>query len=363
MSQFTKQTQKIVDAHKNDFNCTNFNKIMKQKGGYNAYVKSLGGVFAKYINKNSKITTIKEFQEVAEYVFGLMAIWGFDYNNNKKYVKWGGGSPFYINGTKGKCNKAKIDEMCSGKKSCTTNCNYGADALFYKCGLEGGSGQFTSCSNYKSQINTYKGQIIRKKINLKPGDLVHFFNNKCEGTNPNKWSGWGHMAVVGEVSEDTIVMYDAGSYCIKHGIYKRSIQRKNGNEVEEGWKDWVGVRLFNLKDDEKLKNKTDSDLAIEVLHNYYGSGTARKENLGSRYEAVQELVNKFIDSKYREEYIYAGTGQSRKQFLGKDYDDTQNKINEIIKIADEILKGKYWKEHVNQKDYELIQAQINTKIK
>ena len=152
MLKFTEQTQKIVDAHKNDFNCTNFNEVIKKKGGYSAYVKSLGGVFAKYIDKKSKVTTVKEFQEIAEYVFGLMAIWGFDYNNNKKYVKWGGGSPFYVNGIQGKCNRAKIDDMCSGKKSCTTNCNYGADALFYKCGLEGGLRQFTSCANYKSQI-------------------------------------------------------------------------------------------------------------------------------------------------------------------------------------------------------------------
>lgn len=378
MRQFTKETQSIIDAHKNDFNCTNFNKIIKEKGGYNTYVKSLGGVFTKYIGKTPHVTTVKEFQEVAEYVFGLMAIWGFDYNNNQKYIRWGGGSPYYVNNKKGKCNKAKIDDMCSGKKSCTTNCNYGADALFYKCGLEGEKGQFNSCANWKSQINTYKGKIIRRKLDLKPGDIVHFFRNKCEGTNPNKWSGWGHVAVVGEVTDNTIIMYDAGSYCIRKGIHKREVNRKVGNVVESGWKDWVGVRLYNLIDTIPIdKNKTDSDLAIEVIKGIYGSGDVRKNNLGTRYNTVQKLVNEYLETSGRENYIraaalyvlkgYAGKDQIRKDFFGNDYNEVQNKVNWTITTAKEVIKGKYGNGDTRRaalgEDYDLVQTQVNMLLK
>lgn len=378
MKQFTNATQKIIDAHKNDFDCTNFKKVIKSKGGYTAYIKSLGGVFAKYAESTSKVTTVAEFQEVAEYVFGLMAIWGFDYNNNQKYVRWGGGSPYYTGDRKGKCNKAKIDDMCSGVKDCTTNCNYGADAFLYKCGLEGGKKQFNSCANWKSQINTYKGKIIRNKKDLKPGDIVHFFRNKCTGTNPNKWSGWGHVAIVGEVTDNNIVMYDAGSYCISKGIHKRQVARNVGNVVESGWTDWVGVRLFNLSDTIPIdKNKTNADLAVEVIKGVYGSGDTRKKNLGTRYDAVQKLVNEYFGTGGREKYIraaasyvlkgYAGKDQVSKDFFGNNYDEVQAKVNWTIQTAIDVIKGVYGNGDARKTalgdDYDLVQSEVNRMLK
>lgn len=376
MTQFTKATQAIIDAHKADFNCNTYDKFIKSKGGYAAYVKSLGGVFAKYVGKTPHVTTVQEFQEVAEYVFGLMAIWGFDYNNNQKYVRWGGGSPFYTSDKKGKCNKGKIDDMCKGTKDRTTNCNYGADALFYKCGLEGGKGQFNSCANWKTQIKTYKGKIIRKKVDLKPGDIVHFFRNKCTGTNPDKWNGWGHVAVVGKVTEKKIYLYDAGSYCIKKGIHVRSCDRLTGTTVESGWTDWVGVRLYNLID--TSINKTDADLAVEVIKGFYGSGNDRKENLGTRYEAVQGLVNAWLGTGgNRKNYIraaasyvlkgYAGKNEKRKEFFGNSYEEVQHKVNWTIQIANEVIAGKYGngdkRKFALGDDYELVQEQVNRQLK
>ena len=42
MKQFTRGTQKIIDAHKADFDCTNWKDKLKSYGGYNAYLKKLG---------------------------------------------------------------------------------------------------------------------------------------------------------------------------------------------------------------------------------------------------------------------------------------------------------------------------------
>lgn len=45
----------------------------------------------------------------------------------------------------------------------------------------------------------------------------------------------------------------------------------------------------------KYPDKTDADLAIEILFNVYGTGEARKEALGGRYSGAQEDVNRLLN--------------------------------------------------------------------
>ena len=87
MKQFSAETKEIIKAHKNDFNNRNYEQKLKEFGGYKKYIKSLGGVFKRYADGNAHVTTIEQFQEVAEYVWGLMSIYGFDYNEETHELK------------------------------------------------------------------------------------------------------------------------------------------------------------------------------------------------------------------------------------------------------------------------------------
>lgn len=372
MSVFTPATQKIVNAHKADFNCTNVASKLKSYGGYTAYLKKLGGVFAEYAGKTANVKTVLQFQHAAEYVFGLMSIYGFDYDNDKVYYRWGGGSPFYINGKKGKCNWGRIDDLCSvSSKYKTTNCNYGADTLLYKLGMMGGSGQPNLSASYKKQVNTYHCKVIRNKTDLHVGDLVHMFHSKITSNDPAKWSGWGHVAVVGEITKDQIILYDTGSRYIKSGNFKHAISR-SGSTMDESYKNyagWVGIHWFDLVDD----SVSDADLAIEVIHGDFGSGDARKKALGGRYDAVQKLVNEYLSEAGHAAYIRAcanyvlegkaGKGEARKKFFGSLYDEVQKKVDWTINTADAVIAGKFGSGEARKKalgdDYDLVQAEVN----
>lgn len=43
-------------------------------------------------------------------------------------------------------------------------------------------------------------------------------------------------------------------------------------------------------------DKTDKDLAVEILFDIYGSGAVRREKLGSRYSRAQDMVEFYMDS-------------------------------------------------------------------
>ena len=84
-SSFDATTMSIIEKHLEDFD---YSTYKPSEGG--KYIKSLGGIFSKYYGQEVHVTTAGELQEVAEYVFGLMYIYGFDYYNGSKYCKWGG---------------------------------------------------------------------------------------------------------------------------------------------------------------------------------------------------------------------------------------------------------------------------------
>ena len=74
------------------------------------------------------------------------------------------------------------------------------------------------------------------------------------------------------------------------------------------------------------------DLAIGAMDGIYGDGDARKNNLGSRYDEVQNFINHIYSASADTlaEEVKAGkygNGDTRKKLLGSRYDEVQNKVN------------------------------------
>ena len=339
-------TDAIIKAHQADFDCTNYSTKVKS---YSDYLDSLGGVFKDLKDFTGTVDTVKGFQNVGEYTFGLMSIYGFDYDNDTNYHHWCGGYPFYVNGKKGKCNWGRIDDLC-GKttKSKTTNCNYGMDSLLFKAGLFGKTGQMRNSCDFKAMIRS--GYPVTHNIHsLQVGDLVQFFRNPVTTMNPSKWTKWGHVAVVGEVLEDgSVILYDSGSrfICSKTGNYKFkfTVDSKNKPTGNYGsWSGWMGTRCVVLPDAIR-PDRTLTDLAVSVIYGEYGSGEIRKKLLGSRYDMIQKMVNHLM--KNPSDFVFAvaqfvlaghaGSGDLRKEFLGSWYDEVQVKINQILQVSNTI---------------------------
>lgn len=251
---FTEETLKIVEAHLNDFNYNNFRTFMNSHGGAGNYIKSLGGVFTKYYGSNKKVTTVAELQEVSEYVFGLMYIYGFDYYNGNRYCKWGGGcsasskgsSDAFYPGTmkhtsEGLSERNDFDALITGKNetNMTTNCNWTVDMVYVKAGL------------FKSGHSAgYKGtckRIITDVTQTKVGDLIHFFNTPINKLNKNTWNGWYHVAYVGEVYDDKVVVYDGGSYFTTNRNFKWEFKKSNQTKVIHGSSNWVICRSIDIE--------------------------------------------------------------------------------------------------------------------
>ncbi len=89
-----------------------------------------------------------------------------------------------------------------------------------------------------------------------------------------------------------------------------------------------------------LAGKSDNQLADEVIAGKFGDGENRKRLLGSRYDAVQKLVNQKLadplagksDSQLADEVIAGkyGDGENRKQALGNHYDAVQAIVNQKL---------------------------------
>lgn len=348
MGCFTDETKKIVESHKADFNWSNCQSKLKSYGGYSSYLKNtLGGVFKKWCNKDANVKTVAEFQEIAQYVFGLMAIYGFDYNNGSTYVRWGDGNPFYTDGQKGRCNWGQIDDLCSNPdKSKTTNCNFGMDSLYYKAGIMPKA--INASDRFKGQVNAGM-KIIRKKSDLRVGDLIHFFHSKITSDNPNTWNGWGHVACVGEIKGSNVYTYDTGNRFIRSGNFKFAFSVNSNNAptgTYDNYEGWVGIRVCTLADTVN-PDMYIADLAVATIHGDFGSGNERKELLGDKYESVQNRVNYYLSNpkKYMLAKVrytlrgYAGSGKDREEYWGSEYQTIQNKVNSVIDTALAIIHG------------------------
>lgn len=277
-AQFTRSTMMIVQNHFNDFNYTSPKNTAE-------YFKKLGGVFTKMYGERQEVKTAKQFQEVAEYVFGLLVILGVDYYNgeadrpNRMYCKWGSsciskddlhlalnqraqgltsditlpsgsydayypGEVFYRQeGVQGNNN---IDTYVLGTNM-TMYCNLAVDLVYYKAGLMGHGEKFSGSADAKRIGKNTK--VITKVNELYVGDIIEFFNGSIDRANPDTWNSWYHVAFVGEVDavNRIITIYDGGSFLQNARNYKYTIDMDaDPKDVLGG--NWTAVRPFKIKE-------------------------------------------------------------------------------------------------------------------
>ena len=235
MIQWTAQTKKKVET--NVITASTYTAKMKAAGGFDAYVKSLGGVFAKWHGVTTKVKTVAEFQERVEYVQGLMAIFRFCYFNGSTWWYWQNSSAasFYKSKQTKTCPSGTIRQLCTGEGGRTriTNCNYGVDTMSRALGCPIWS------AGYSDMI--VKGaKKVTDKSKLQVGDLVHFFNGATVKKN------WRHVAIVYSVDNGEIVLADFGKRFITTGNPHHLFPSEYSNYGSS----WFGVHWLDLADDE-----------------------------------------------------------------------------------------------------------------
>ena len=231
---------------------------------------------------------------------------------------------------------------------------------------------------FKWQAKHYK--IIRKKEDLRIGDLVHLFHSRITSNDPNTWEGWGHVCCVGEKRGSKVIMYDTGQRFISTGDFKKEFTVNSKNEptgVYNNYDGWVGIHFVELSGNNG-EVKGDSELAVEVIAGKWGSGPIRKLRLGKRYDNVQSRVNYFLNGTTagREAYLraaasyvlkgFAGNDSDRMSFFRLDYGPVQQKVNWVLKTAKDVIEGKYGNNAERKRklgiDYSLVQDQVNRMI-
>ena len=271
-------TQAIIDAHSNDFTYPTAKSYLEKKGGYKAYVKSLGGVFAKYADFTGKVTTYQQLSEIGDYVWGLYDIWGVDYSNGCSYVYRENRYKAY-DGAKGayypqekpvgrfavnysafsfanKNDLPTVDKMFSdcaegGKYYAVTNCGQGVVQTLKKAGLCPAG--FPDPAEYPQywKEHGYPYTLIKSTKDLRIGDVLYFFNkpipNRATRTTLSNWEPGGfHTAIVGEMLPDGYVLYDSGHAYTYYGEFRNI--RKYTDKPYQWAEDWIGIRFdFGLK--------------------------------------------------------------------------------------------------------------------
>lgn len=259
-------TISIINAHNRDFTYKTYKKVIKNKGGLINYIQKLGGVFNAYgkrINKNgniakAKVATAADLQAAAEFVYGLFMIWGPDYDSGQVHHDWNGKDAFYkglpnrkaIRGYSGRKIQQVLQRQLNNTDDFRTSCNTAINTFNKSTTLadmHGASHQpKTQLAMSRKNYNKNKGKIIRWS-DLRVGDVVHFF--AANGS-------WRHVALVGEVYSDYIVLYDGGSRFMKNRQYKFAIPRKNDKKLRGTYKSyssWWGFRPWKIDQSVTLK--------------------------------------------------------------------------------------------------------------
>lgn len=230
------ETNRIVAEHMNDFNVNTFDDYMIKHGGYENYVKSLGGVFTKYANKDRvKISTKKEFQEIADYIWGMMTIYGFDYSNgDPNHSGFYGGldkhSPdaFYTddnepdysisNQSKEYLTNSADFVFAGGGAGMTTDCTNGITWTFKKAGLIDQNAPSIEDEFYGDSHRYYRNRgavFLENKHDIEVGDVIGFYKD----------DSYSHVSLVVSVTKDGYTCYDSGHYFTNNMIHYWSFSK------------------------------------------------------------------------------------------------------------------------------------------
>ena len=251
---FSEGTRAIIqDQWENEnINEHNYDEVMAKYGGYDNWLLHLGGVFAKYAGEDTiiEIKTAEDLQIAAEYTWGLMTIFGFDYmSTDEKFHKWGASNKevepyaFYTNPNRGWLNHmyddVPIDRICSKKATkegkwigMRTNCNCGVGSYIKKTSLYRDYGDKAGATPKSSR------QLVSDS-ELQVGYLVHFYGH----TNEPGDIKWHHVAIVGEIDYETgeKIMYDSGNRFVRTGKFKKKLSKDYGS-----YRAHHGERICNI---------------------------------------------------------------------------------------------------------------------
>lgn len=349
MRQWSAETESIISRH--SVTSATYKATMDAAGGFDKFVVSLGGVFAKWHGVTAPVRTVSEFWERDEYVHGLMYIFRFCYWNGKTWYFWLNDSAqaFYPTRQTKTCPSGTISQLCAGEggKTRITNCNYGVDTLCKALGHN-----IWSCGYDKMLAG---GAVkITDKAKLRPGDLVHFFTKGV----------WKHVAIVHSAEDGEVILSDFGSRFVKTGNPLHAFPSEYSNYGSN----WFAVRWLDLEDDVK---KTE-DLAVELKREIDNYMAFKKTEAGAEIYGTMLGYQSDRDAYLRAaaDYVlegYSGTGEARRVFFGEDYDDVQNKVNWVMAMARDVVAGLYGSGETRRlrlgPDYDVIQAQVNRILK
>lgn len=266
---FTPETEAIVEAHMHDFTYDNFDSFMASHGGAENYVRSLEGVFAKWVGRDGYVQTAGEFQEIAEYVMGIYTIWGPDYKGGSGSHKfngdWGSGSHdgrFYSGDAWRWWRDIPLEDVFfHDREHIVTDCGCGIYHIMQKAGLRDFYAGTTYSHTAQREVDpSLGGKIIYNKEDLQVGDLIQMSHSSDE-------SGWGHVCVIGEIHSDgKIIAYDTGNRYVNTGKYKWEIVFNDDGSLGgayDGYHHWYGQRMREIAQTGGIS--TESSVATQNL--------------------------------------------------------------------------------------------------
>lgn len=357
MQQWTADTKRILD---NDYvTQKTYDKTVKAVGFAN-YVKSRGGVFAKWYGKKSAVRTVPELCERMEYVFGLMYMFRFCYWNGGTwwFFKNAAAKSFYGSKITDKgCRGGTVEQLCQGTdgRLRITNCNCGVDTALRALGM-----YKHSCAD-KAWLTKGGGHKVGKKTELRPGDVVHFYR-----ISDGKWH---HVVMVCRIEAGKVWCWDFGSRFIRSGnpLHYMAANGSTAAGGEYGSDKWVGWHIMDLTE-EAEPVKTTTDKAVEMIRDLQSTIEAKEKEYGA---TVTDEADRLWHS--RAEYLracadyvldrHAGAGEARKAFFGSDYDDVQKVVTWVMQAAKDVVAGKYGNDEERRQalgdDWQVVQNEVN----
>ena len=232
---------------------------------YEAWMDSLGGIFAKYGGEKKKGRGDgRSLQEAGEFVYGIMWLVGFDYcayggdpgydfgrctpilcNDHGPYTAYpnGSGTPHHPHeGLK------RLIDSCMVNYCFCTNCNYTVDKVYYKAGLFGGEKQPTSSCDVSDLMDNFGATPVFEIKDLHFGDLIECYDTNG-GNSPDRsnWDGWYHVMYVGEETANTVTIYETGHDFTNDGDWRCELDKSAPRSEMPAREGWVGLHLFDLK--------------------------------------------------------------------------------------------------------------------
>ena len=337
-SQFSCENLKIVENHMYDLNADNFESYIKSKGGFEAYARSLGGVFGEYYGKKITGRTEYDYQMAAEYVLGWMYMYGWDYKNGfepdeGEHMNWGGRDQpyapdaFYYN-TRNKWERKYVPDYDPYSAEFWA---YGTDFDHVISGKNGGVGAMASeCGDLEAFIHNKLGNtkanefsVLRRLRDLKVGDSIYYLNQE---------RGFAHNAVVGEVYSDHIVIYDGAFMTESPNMnFKRPLYYPKEDTAAADLEavqsvvlfpatEWFGRRFYNLEKTPIINNGNGSDggndsrFFCELCTKKKGDPLYKKEQqFYNKVNIIKQVFGDRIDEvvlastvlhRYGQDYVY-----------------------------------------------------------